>query len=136
MVDRAKQPEIKMDAANLYREESFTDRRVGTIQRLIPIKADGSTDGARAELFVGQTQVLTPAGALPLTFEIEAQSLADAVAAFGDGAQAALEDTMHRLEALRREAASSIIVPGAAGPAGAGGMPVAGLPPGGGFRRP
>jgi len=136
MVDRAKQPDIKMDAANLYREESFTDRRIGTIQRLTPIKSDGSPDAARAELFVGQTQVLTPAGALPLTFEIEAQSFADAVAAFGDGAQAALEDTMHRLDELRREAASSIIVPGAGGPAGGGGLPGAGLPPGGGFKLP
>ncbi|HSG65233.1 MAG TPA: hypothetical protein VLD39_09530 [Gammaproteobacteria bacterium] len=135
MVDRARQPEIKMDAANLYREESFTDRRIGTIQRLIPIKPDGSADAARAELFVGQTQVLTPAGALPLTFEIEAKNLADAVVAFGNGAQAALEDTMHRLEELRREAASSIIVPGAGGAAG-GGLPGAGLPPGGGFKLP
>jgi len=135
MVDRAKQPEIKMDAADLYREESFTDRRIGTIQRLIPVKADGGVDTTRPEVFVGQTQVLTPGGALPLTFEIEAETLAEAIEAFGDGAQAALEDTMHRLEELRREAASSIIVPGAGGQPG-GGLPGAGLPPGGGLKLP
>ena len=135
MVDRSTQPEITMDAANLYREESFTDRRIGTIQRLIPVKSDGGTDAARAEIYVGQTQVLTPAGALPLTFEIEASNLTEAISGFGDAAKEALADTMQRLEELRREAASSLIVPGAGGPAG-GGIPGAGMPPGGGLKLP
>lgn len=134
MVDRAKQPDIAMDSTNLYREESFTDRRIGTIQRLVPITTDGSPDASRAIVFVGQTQVLTPAGALPLTFEIEAASLNEAIDRFGDGAKEALEDTMQRLEEMRRDAASSIIVPGAGG--AAGGVPGAGVPPTGGFKLP
>ena len=125
--------EISMDADSLYREENFTDRKIGTIQRLIPIKSDGSPDGSRSELFVGQTQVLTPAGALPLSFEIEATTLDQAIAGFGDAAKDALAGTMQRLEELRRDAASSIIVPGA----GAGqGMPGVGAPPGGGLKLP
>jgi hypothetical protein len=80
-------------------------------------------------LYVGQTQVLTPAGALPLSFEIPATTLADAVAKFGDAAKAALARTMRRLEEMRREQASSIIVPGsaAAGPVGPGGLGGGGL---------
>jgi len=122
--------DIAMDSANLYREETFTDRRVGTLQVLTPITKTGATDPARPVLYVGQTQVLTPAGALPLSFEVQAKSLEDAVAQFGENAKRALERTMRRLEELRREQASSIIVPGsgAVPPCGLGG-------PGGGRLR-
>ena len=94
---------------------------MGTLQRLTPITAAGAADAARPVLFVGQTQVLTPAGALPLTFEVPAQTLEEAVARFGDLAKQALTRTMKRLEELRREQASSIIVPGGAPPVGGGG---------------
>jgi hypothetical protein len=120
MADELSDADIAMDSAGLYREETFTDRRVGTLQRLTPITAAGATDAARPVLFVGQTQVLTPAGALPLTFEVPAQSLEEAVARFGDLAKQALTRTMKRLEELRREQASSIIVPGGAPPLGGG----------------
>ena len=53
-------PDIKLDANSLYREEILTDRKAGTIRRLIPIKLDGSPDTTRAVLFSGQTQLLTP----------------------------------------------------------------------------
>jgi hypothetical protein len=118
MADELSDAEIAMDGKTLYREETFTDRRVGTLQRLTPITASGDTDSTRPVLYVGQTQVLTPAGALPLSFEVPATSLHDAVAKFGDGAKQALARTMRRLEELRREQASSIIVPGAAPPGG------------------
>ena len=118
--------DIAMDSANLYREETFTDRRVGTLQVLTPITKTGATDTARPVLYVGQTQVLTPAGALPLSFEVQAKSLEDAVAQFGEHAKGALERTMRRLEELRREQASSIIVPGS------GAVPPGGLGGGGG----
>jgi hypothetical protein len=121
MADELNDADIAMESTNLYREETFTDRRVGTLQRLTPITAAGATDTARPVLYVGQTQVLTPAGALPLTFEVPAQSLEDAVAKFGDLAKQALMRTMKRLEELRREQASSIIVPGGAPPLGGGG---------------
>lgn len=116
----------QMSADDLYLEEVFTDRRVGTIQRLTPVDGSGNPDPNRQVLYVGQTQILTQAGALPLSFEIEAKSLQDASQRFGDAAKVALQQTMERLEELRREAASSIIVPdaGAAGQLGSlGGMP-------------
>ena len=71
-------PDIRMDTANLYREETFTDNAVGTLRRLTPVTADGETDPARPVQFVGTTQVLTTAGPLPLSFEIEAASLTEA----------------------------------------------------------
>jgi SHS2 domain-containing protein len=118
MADNRAEADISMDAAALYREETFTDRRVGTVQRLTPVDAKGSQDANRPVLYVGQTQVLTPAGSLPLSFEIPAQSLEEAIQKFGSQAEVALTNTMRRLEELRREAASSIIVPGATPPPG------------------
>jgi len=128
MADDAANANIEMDSTGLYIEESFTDRRVGNLQRLSPVTSSGQTDDSRSVLYLGQTQVMTPAGALPLTFEIEAASLEDAIAKFGENAQQALAETMERLEELRREQASSLIVPGSGAPGGGG--------PGGGIQMP
>ena len=129
MASEVKQTDIKMNADSLYQEETFTDRRVGTIQRLTPVTSSGSRDDTRPVVFLGQTQILTPAGALPLNFEVDADSLEDAIEKFGDGAKGAVSEAMERLEEMRREAASSIIVPGSNPPPGAGGSP-----PGGGIK--
>jgi len=114
--------DLHMDAADLYREEAFTDRQVGTIRRLTPVKTDGSPDERRAVSFLGQTQILTPVGALPLSFEIEAASLEEAVRKFGDAAQDAAERTIDELRQMRHEAASSLVLPDA-GPGRGGGFP-------------
>ena len=125
-------PVPKMDSADLYREEAFTDRKVGTLRRLTPVKPDGSPDPARKVVFVGETQLLTSAGALPLSFEIEAATLEQAVAKYGEAVRVAFEQTMDEIEALRRKAASSIVIP-KAGPGalepgllGPGGLPAGG----------
>jgi hypothetical protein len=95
----------------LYREDLFTDRRAGSIRRLTPIAADGSPDATRPVLYSGQTQLLTPAGVLPLGFEIEAQTLAEAVQKFPDGVKVALAQAIDEAREMRREAASRIVVP-------------------------
>jgi hypothetical protein len=125
--------QLKMDPADLYREEVFTDRRIGTIRVLTPVKPDGPVDASRRVLYVGEAQMLTPAGALPLAFEIEASSLVDAVEKFADAAQLAVERTVRELQELRREAASSIIVPDRPVPGLGGGR---GGPRGGGLIQP
>ena len=127
MAEDIQEPDLRMETDSLYREETFTDRRVGTLQKLTPVNPDGTRDDAREEVYVGQTQIFTPAGALPLSFEVKASSLDDAVAQFGASAKAALADAMERLEELRRESASSIILPGS-GPGGPGGAPGGGMP--------
>lgn len=127
MVDPQVETEIKMDSEVLFKEESFTDRRVGSIQRLTRVDADGNPIAGGEVLYIGHTQLMTRAGALPLTFEIPADSLADAAEKFGQGANTAMEETVHRLEEMQREQASSIIVPGAGSAGGA---------PGGSFQLP
>jgi len=104
-----------MDASQLYREETFTDRRVGTIRRLTPVTADGATDTARPVIFVGQAQVMTPMGAVPISFELDSPTLAGAIAKFGEAAEQAVQQTMRELQELRREQASSLVIPDAAG---------------------
>ncbi|HYR36630.1 MAG TPA: hypothetical protein VEQ87_20240 [Burkholderiales bacterium] len=114
--------EIKVDPNALFLEEIFTDRRVGTIRRLTPVKKDGNRDPARAVLYIGETQVLTPAGALPIGFEIGAGSLEEAAEKFGQLAREAIERTVKELQELRRQAASQIVVPqGPLPPVGPGG---------------
>lgn len=109
-------PDTQMDATALYREDIVTDRKVGTIRRMTPLKSDGSDDVARPTLYVGEAQIMTNAGPLPINFEIEAQNLGEAVDKFGDAAKEAVERTMRELQELRRQQASSIVVPGMGGP--------------------
>ena len=104
-------PDIQIDPKGLYREDVFTDRRSGSIRRLTPVTVGGETDASRPVLFSGQTQLLTPAGVLPLGFEIEAQTLEEALRKFPDGVKVALEQAIDEARELRREAASRIVVP-------------------------
>jgi hypothetical protein len=115
-------PEVQLDPTSLYREELFTDRRAGTIRRLTPVTAQGETDATRFVLYSGQTQLLTPAGVLPLGFEIEAESLEDAINKFPDAVKVALEQAIDEAREMRREAATRIVVPDVGGaPVGGGG---------------
>ncbi len=117
-------PEAAMDAASLYREEIVTDRKIGTIRVLVPVTPDGASDGARATIYSGEAQIMTNMGALPVTFEIDADTLSEAVAKYGEAAQAGIERTMRELQEMRRQASSSLIVPpaGAASALTGGGM--------------
>lgn len=113
-------PDAKMDADNLYREEIITDRKVGTLRMMTPVKRDGTADTARDTLFIGEAQIMTQAGPLPINFEIDGKDLGEAVANFGDAAKEGVERTVRELQELRRQQASSIVVPGAAGMGGMG----------------
>jgi len=125
-------PEPELDVTNLYREDLFSDLKVGGIRRLTPVTADGHVDETRPVIYVGQASLLTPMGTLPLSFEIEAKTLAEAVAGYKEAAKEGIERTIRELQELRREQASSLIVPGAGG----GMSPQPGLiDPGGGMRR-
>jgi hypothetical protein len=81
------------------------------------VTAEGTADGARPVIFVGQAQVMTPMGAVPISFELEADTLAAAVEKFGGAAEQAVHQTMRELQEMRREQASSLVIPDAAGAA-------------------
>jgi hypothetical protein len=121
--DRTREP--SMDAAALYLEETFTDRKVGVLRRMTPVKSDGSPDATRPVLYIGQAEVMTNMGPLPINFDIEARTLDEAVAQFGGAATVAIERTAQQIQDLRRQSASQLVVP----QGGMGSMP--GIGPGG-----
>jgi hypothetical protein len=113
--------DIKMDSTSLYREEIYSERKVGTIRAMVPVTAMGATDGTRAVVYTGEAQIMTQMGPLPISFDIEAKNLADAVEGYAAAAKVAVERTVRELQDLRRQAASSLVLPGQGG---------AGFPPG------
>jgi len=120
------QPEdMNLNDQNLYLEEVFTDLEVGSIRRLTPVKADGTTDPSRPLRFLGQTQLMTRAGPLPIEMPIEASSLQDACAKFGAALEAAMQRLAAQIERQQIEQSRQIVVPGA-GLSGMGGIPGAG----------
>jgi hypothetical protein len=125
-------PEPKMDAAGLYREELFTDRKVGAIRVLTPVTTDGTPDPKRSTIYVGEAQIYTTMGALPLSFELDAASLREAVAHYTPAAKQAVENAVRELEEMRRQASSSIVIP----KGGVGGLPPGGLGGGGKIQLP
>ena len=102
---------LELDINNLYREEVFTDQKIGTIRQMTPVKSDGSRDDARPMLFVGETSLMTPAGTLPIHFRLEGKDLGEAAKQFAEAGNKAIQETMEQLRELRRQAASSIVVP-------------------------
>ena len=112
-----------MDDKNLYREDVFTDQKVGTIRRMTPVTADGEDDASRTVQYIGQATIMTPMGSLPLSFELDAATMAEAVAKFGAAAQRAVDEAAREIQEMRRQAASSIVIPdaGAAALKGMGG---------------
>ncbi len=114
--------EPEMNPQDLWLEEVFTDRRVGTIRRMTPVKGDGGRDAAREVTWIGETQVMTQVGTLPINFVLEAKTLEEAAQKFGPAAKAAIERAVKELQELRRQQASSIVVPqGGLPPLGPGG---------------
>ena len=129
--------ETRMDPTSLYREEIITDRKVGTLRVMTPLKVDGSTDPARPVIYMGEAQIMTNAGPLPISFDVDAANLTEAVDKFGAAAKEAIERTVRDLQELRRQAASSIVVPqGGMGALGGGGLGGSGLGGGGKIQLP
>ena len=111
MEQEISQTDLQMDDKDLYKEEVFVDRKGATIRQLTPVKSDGSNDESRQSIFMGQAQLLTPVGALPLSFEIEASSLTEAIEKFPGAVKEAVDGAVEEMKELRRKAASSIVVP-------------------------
>lgn len=122
--------ELKFDTDDLYRVEVFTDQKSGSIRRMTPVDGQGNPDPARPVRYIGEASAMTPAGALPLSFELEGESLAEAATGFARGAEQALTETIEELRRMHREQQNSIMVPGQG--SGSMGGNSGGFPPGGG----
>ncbi|KPJ78920.1 MAG: hypothetical protein AMJ54_01310 [Deltaproteobacteria bacterium SG8_13] len=104
--------DFSVDRQNLYLEESFTDLKVATIRRLTPVKTDGSVDKTRKTIFIGETNILTPNGPLPLQAVIQAKQLQQAFKNFPEAMQAAVDKLAEEVKKMKEKQTSSIIAPG------------------------
>lgn len=110
------QPEMEMDLTSLYREDTYTDRKLGMLRCMTPVTAEGTPDTTRPVLYLGQAEIMTSMGPLPINFEIPASTLAEAVQGFAAAAQEGIERTMQQIQEMRRQQASQLVVaPGMAG---------------------
>lgn len=102
--------ETQMDVANLYREDTYTDRKLGVIRCMTPVNGEGQLDTSRPVLYLGQAEIMTNMGPVPINFEIEAKSLAEAAAGYAAAAQQGVERTMQQIQEMRRQQASQLVV--------------------------
>ncbi len=68
-----------VDRSNLYREESYTDLKVASIRKLVPVKVDGSEDPDRIPVFVGHAELVSPQGPIPVQAPLTATNLDAAI---------------------------------------------------------
>ena len=94
---------LVMDPENLYREESFTDMKVGAVRQLSPVKADGTPDPDRQPVYYGHTQLMSPEGPLPVSCGIEAGSLAEAMAKFPGAMKQEIENIMAQVQKAQQD---------------------------------
>lgn len=115
MSDPQVQPlsEIKLDEKNLYREEVFTDLRVGSLKQLTPVTKEGERDLARPMVYVGETQLMSQVGPLPVQTRIEAENLQAAMERFPAAIQTAVEAMIEEVKEHQRKEMNRIVVPGA-----------------------
>ena len=102
---------IKIDGDNLWKEEHITDLKVGNIRKLTPIKLDGSEDESRQASYSATTNIMTPGGALPISGEIEAANLAEAVEKFPEAINAAVKKLQEDMIKMQQEQANKIVTP-------------------------
>ncbi|MFW6163313.1 MAG: hypothetical protein ACODAJ_11140 [Planctomycetota bacterium] len=114
--------EIEADRDNLWREEYFTDLQVATVRRLTPVNPDGSVDGSRKPVFIGQTTIVTEAGPVPVQARLEGETLSDALDKFPEAIKKAVSQMVQEIRDLQRQASSRIVVPKGMPPGGLGGQ--------------
>ena len=111
MSEPEKLSDVKMDMANLYREEAYTDLKTGGIRKLVPVKLDGTEDPSRQPIFSGHTQLMSPHGPLPLQGAIDAKNLEEAVLKFPQAMEDAMNKMIEEAQQYQREQANKIITP-------------------------
>lgn len=104
--------DLKLDGNNLYREESFTDMKTGAVRRLTPVASDGSDDEGRDPIFIAQTQLMSPEGALPVSAMLEAKTLAEAIRVFPEAVEKEVARIVEIAQKAKQDESSRIIVPG------------------------
>ena len=112
------QEKIRINQNSLYREEVFTDMTIGSLHQMTPIKINGEIDKQRKIMFIGQTQLITKQGPLPIRFPIDARNLQQAVDKFPESMEVFVNRMIAEAKEIQRQEESRIILPGASSPGG------------------
>jgi hypothetical protein len=109
--EQTSQTELKIDRGNLFKEDTFTDLKVGMIKRMTPVKSDGSVDKTRKSVFVGQTSLMTPGGPLPLQAVIQAKDLQQAIKKFPEAMKVAMDRLAEEAKKYQEQEQSRVAKP-------------------------
>jgi hypothetical protein len=102
---------VKFNQQNLHQEEVFSDLTIGSIRRLTPVKANGELDKTRPILFVGQSQIYTQQGPMPIQFPIDAKNLQQAMDKFPAAMEEFVAHLVEQAKEFQRQEQSRLIVP-------------------------
>jgi len=110
-MDDTAQRKVKVNLQNLYKEEMYTDMRTAALRQLTPVKPNGEIDKTRKFVFVGQTNIMSPQGPLPVQFPIDAKNLQEAAEKFPEVMHQFLAKLAEEIKEAQRQEQSRIIVP-------------------------
>lgn len=110
-MDDTAQRKVKVNLQNLYKEEMYTDMRTAALRQLTPVKPNGEIDKTRKFVFVGQTNIMSPQGPLPVQFPIDAKNLQEAAEKFPEVMDQFLAKLAEEIKEAQRQEQSRIIVP-------------------------
>jgi hypothetical protein len=106
-----KDKKVKFNQQNLHREEVFSDLTIGSIRQLTPVKPNGELDKNRPILFVGQSQIYTQQGPMPVQFPIDAKNLQLAMEKFPAAMEEFVAHLVEQAKEMQRQEQSRLIVP-------------------------
>lgn len=95
--------DFKVDIKNLYREVGFTDLKVASIRRMVPINPDGTDDKSRDAIFFASSQLMTPEGPLPLQARLKAKTIEEAIEEFPGAMKKALAETIEQIRSFQQQ---------------------------------
>ena len=103
--------DLSVNENNLYQEEFFTDFDMASIRRMTPVKPNGLRDKSRKLVFVGNLNLMTPQGPLPIQASIDARNLKEAIERYPEAMKHALGEMQEKIKKLQQEKESKIIDP-------------------------
>jgi len=110
------QIDFTVDTGNLYREEGFTDMKVASIRRLVPVTPEGTEDKSRTSVYIGTSQLMSQEGPVPVQAVLPANSMSEAIEVFPAAMKDALEKMIEQVKKMQEQEKekndSRIIVPG------------------------
>ena len=107
-----KEKKVKFNQQSLHREEIFSDLTIGSIRQLTPVKPNGEPDKTRPILFVGQSQIYTQQGPMPVQFPIDAKNLQLAMEKFPTAMEEFVAHLVEQAKEMQQQEQSRLIVPG------------------------